>query len=174
MHLLKMSLIYYWTFLINSSVGTFGWLDAPLPMWFAFATYILCLIFAVMYQRNSEANGLAGKRCAVVLSTFLLLSFFVTISMVNHTITVTLFGAEQGQETYNIKEAIYLIPCIGGLQGRYYLPFLPLPFLAIGKAIRQGRTQSNDKSRINYAVLLYILAAMLISCIVLYQRYWNV
>lgn len=162
-------------FLLNSSVGNFGWLDTPLPNWFVFATYILLFVVTCRYIKNRNATMLTGKQILVVLITFLAQGFLLTTSMVNHTIMIILFGSEQAQATYNIKEAIYNIPYIGGLQGRYYLPIIPLFFLAIGKSVTTKKEQEKSVvyERVNWIVLGYVIVAAILTIITLYHRYWQ-
>lgn len=117
--------------LIVSSVGNFGWLDTPILYGAAIVIYVYFIILAVF---NSDDNSKIKMKCIdgmVVYFSFFVLSLMILLSMVNHTIMVTLFGSEQSTEIYNIKEALYQIPYIGGLQGRYFLPFLPLPFIPL-------------------------------------------
>ena len=86
-------------------------------------------------DRNVEYK-LDRKDRIVVLMTFILLCILITMSLANHTIKVILFGSEQSSMTYEIREALYQIPYIGGLQGRYYLPFVSLLFIAIPECVK--------------------------------------
>ena len=86
--------------------------------------------------------------------------------MVNHTIMVTLFGSEQSKELYNIREALYQIPYIGGLQGRYFLPFLPLLFLPL-PTIKEVK-----KHVIMIGIIVGEVCIMGYTIFLLLNRYW--
>ena len=79
---------------------------------------------------------------------------------------ITLFGSEQANETYNIRQALYQIPFIGGLQGRYFVPFLSLFFMQIGSF------EIIDKKVTK--IVLYTFGALVYVYIgdILIQRFW--
>lgn len=152
-------------FLLVSSVGSFGYLDSELPFAFVLFTYLFITFLAVWNEKEENPYRLKRGSRLFVWVVFGVLSVFVMLSMVNHTIMITLFGAENANETYQIREAIYQIGNIGGLQGRYFIPFLPLLFTAlpeIGKTVKWK----------SWAVLGYILLAMVLTIYTLYFRYW--
>ena len=80
---------------------------------------------------------------------------------------VTLYGSEFVSGTYDLREALYQIPYIGGVQGRYYIPFLILFFLPIPQ-IRRINKKVSTMAVITFEVcfLVYILY-------VLFVRYWG-
>ena len=153
-------------FLIVSSVGEFGWLDSALPLSFAVGSYLLVLAFAVWGREREKACALKGRTMVFLWAVFLLLTCLTVMSMVNHTVTITLYGEETTEIAYNIREALYQIPYIGGLQGRYFLPFLALPFLGLPKA-------GKDREWKAWLVAGYLAAAMALTVRVLYLRYWG-
>ncbi|MCD8045500.1 MAG: DUF2142 domain-containing protein [Clostridiales bacterium] len=151
-------------YLFTSCVGQFGWLETAVPKAFVWITYIM--VFVLSFAKDSKnGNALKIKGRMVVWFTFVILCLFVCMSMINHTIMITLYGAENAEGTYVARQALYQIPYIGGLQGRYFLPFLALPFLTIpgiGKKLF-GRT---------WIVVGYIIAAMVLTLTILSGRYW--
>lgn len=168
---LIMSTVYTWgSFLVTSSVGQFGWLDSSLPLWFAFVSYVVVLALALLEndgKYNSKYNMKAITRI-VILATFGILVFMIMASMVNHTIMITMFGDENANQSYDIREALYYIGYIGGLQGRYFLPMLPLLFLALPE-LRFIKKNLNAKS---WVVVAYQVVALVFSIVVLLKRYW--
>lgn len=118
-------------YLLISSVGNFGWLKAPVSVLFAVLFYLVIFILAATGKDASKKRMRKWDR-GVMLTTLLLLTLMTIFAMINHTIMITLFGSESSPEGYNIREALYWIPYIGGLQGRYFVPFLSLFFLQIG------------------------------------------
>lgn len=153
--------------LLISSVGQFGWLESALPFAFVVATYLLLVGLAVCGSGKTGGSGLQlrMRTRAYICMVFVVMSAFVVMSMVNHTVTVSLYGKETVYVDYDIREALYQIPYIGGLQGRYFLPFLPLPFLAISGC------EQKEKGKV-WIIVGYILVAMAVTCVVLLRRYW--
>lgn len=151
--------------LLISSVGKFGWMESGVSLGFVLITYLWVLILAVCKQGKEEKPLVQKKSGAYLWMVFLILCIFIALSMVNHTIKVSQFGGEDADVTYNVREMIYNLPYIGGLQGRYFLPFLPLPFLTLPEKIRIGSFRT-------WLPVVYMIIAMAVSFAVLYQRYW--
>ncbi len=164
----------WWRYLIVSSVGQFGWLDSQLPFWFALLTYILVLFLAVWRREEASTYSLKGKTKWYIWIVFAILSVQTVLTMVNHTVTVTLYGRETTEIAYDIREALYSIPYIGGLQGRYFLPFLVLPFLAlpvIGRRKQSNMEQKTEGFNKLWLVGVYQIIAMVLTIRVLLLRY---
>lgn len=153
--------------LLISSVGQFGWLESALPFAFVVATYLLLVGLAVCGSRKAGSSGLQLRmRTRIyICMVFIILSTFVMMSMVNHTVTVVVYGGETMSIDYNIREALYQISYIGGLQGRYFLPFLPLLFLSISDCRR------NEIGKL-WIVDGYMVVAVTVAVTVLFRRYW--
>ncbi|MCI8293763.1 MAG: DUF2142 domain-containing protein [Hespellia sp.] len=156
-----------WTqFLMISTVGDLGWLDTPMSFKVVLGTFG-CLSMLALVRNNGEKELKLRKwDCFIILGTFVLLCLFVTLSMVNHTVMVTLFGSEQAEGTYIARKALYQIPFIGGVQGRYYLPFISLLFLIIPqKIIIHKKTVQLGLIVFEFLMLIYIIRLLLL-------RYW--
>lgn len=167
LHLMRESLATFHEYYATSLVGYFGWLDSQVPKFFEYITYGLMPILIAIPWINKKSEFPRAKQIIWMLITFALLGFFITISMVNHTITITMFGEERAFGGYDVRSALYVIPYIGGLQGRYYLPFLALPFIAVGKCQKE-----ENSFAVNGVILAYTLLAAIITLSVLYGRYW--
>lgn len=130
LYLLYQTFITWGEFLFVSSVGDFGWLDLSIGLGASIIIYLLFFVSSVFSSKcKSKVFPWSKKDYIIFIGTFVLLCLIITSSLVNHTIKVMLFGSEASQETYYIRDALYVIPYIGGLQGRYFLPFVMLPFL---------------------------------------------
>lgn len=164
-YLIYMTAKTWWRYLVVSSVGQFGWLDAPIAFGAAIAVYVITFVFSIV---NSSRNDVKIRKWdrLILWGTFLILTLFTVLSMANHTIMVTLFGSEQAEATYNIREAMYAIPYIGGLQGRYFTPYLFLLFAPFG----QVKQISEKKSTFIFAAFEIILTIYIFN--ILIQRYW--
>lgn len=156
-----------WTeFLMTSTVGNFGWLDTPMNFWIVLLIFGGAALLAIINSGTATQRKMRKWDFFVIGGTLATLCIFVTLAMVNHTIKVILFGSEQAPQTYDIRTALYQIPYIGGLQGRYYLPFIYLFFLLIP----QKKQISQKKLVIVFGaieILIYIYVVWL-----LLQRYW--
>lgn len=160
------TLVNFKKMLLASSVGGFGWLESQLPLWLAAFTYLYVFFLSVSGPKE-KTNAPIKKRTMLYLwVVFLVLSFFIMLSMVNHSIKVSMFGGEGAAVSYDIREMIYCLLYIGGLQGRYFLPFLPLIFLSFPQKIRL-----EDGIR-SWLAVFYLAVLMIASFLVLYQRYW--
>lgn len=150
-------------FLLVSTVGNFGWLDTPMDLFPVLLVYALTAFFALQLENEKKIRKWDYLILAI---TIICLFIFTTIALTNHTIKVTLFGSEFAEETYSIRTALYQIPYIGGLQGRYYLPFVGLFFVLLPQKIR---LKENIVRTVFIAseILLYIYVFAL-----LLQRYW--
>ncbi|WP_173785592.1 DUF2142 domain-containing protein [Dorea formicigenerans] len=154
-------------FLFVSTVGNLGWLDTPIYLGVAIIVFGLVIIFAIMHDGENR-RYIELKDVLIIECTAVILCLFVTIALTNHTIMVTLYGSESAKETYEIKEALYQIPYIGGLQGRYYLPICSLFFIPIPSPV--FLKTKNQNIIFNVAgILLYIYIVF-----VLIERYWIV
>lgn len=155
-----------WTrHLMESTVGKFGWLDTPISFKVVVAVFVVVAIIACV-KNGEKFYKLRKWDIAVVLGTFCILCVFITISLTNHTIMVTLYGSEFASGTYHIREALYQIPYIGGLQGRYYLPFVPLIFFALPEKIQV------DKKLLIVGITVFEIMLYAYVVYILLQRYW--
>lgn len=163
-YLFQQTMEIFHEYLLDSVIGNLGWLDAQLATWCVIFVYICLFSFAI------AAGNVKGKTFSVIETIYIYLVFIVMFlmifaSMVNHTITMTLYGVES-DAAYNIHEALYQIPFIGGFQGRYFLPFFPLLFLPM---------RSGARIKENYvAAALICVEAVVLFCTVqvLLNRYW--
>lgn len=167
------TLVLYKKYLIESSIGMFGYLDSTITFPFAFATYVFIFGLSMFagYTWNSSQNKSvfrSGKKEFLILwGTGIVTAVFTMMSMVNHTIMITLYGAENLDKTYPIREALYQIDFIGGLQGRYFLPFIILFFLPL------PQIKKIDTKWLKAVVLFVVTVFALWSTKVLMGRYWG-
>lgn len=165
LYLLVMTGKTFTTFLMTSTIGNFGWLDTPI----SFFVVLLVFFFLAgisMIDYNQNERKVKKWDFFVVITTFVALCLFVTLGLTNHTIKVILFGSESSPESYYIREAMYQIPYIGGVQGRYYLPFVSLVYLILPQKIRISE-KIVERAIIIFEIGLYVYVFW-----VLLQRYW--
>ena len=169
-YLFNSTIITWGKFLFVSSVGNFGWLDTPVSLISAVLIYVAFSVSACCCITDKEETmKWRIQDYFIVLTAFVMLCILITMSMVNHTITVTLYGFEQICD-YNMREALYQIPYIGGLQGRYYVPFLMLPFMLLPQTITVHSMRNKRILRV-ISILFFPCVAVYISYLLL-NRYW--
>lgn len=152
--------------LIVSLIGNFGWLDTPLPLGYVFTLVSIIIIFSITNIEN-EKNSKLDARSKVLLSLITLgLIYLVTLSMVRHTAKMILYGDENIDVWLNYEEALYQIPYIGGLQGRYYIPLL-LPFFIVLPNVFEIK-----KTKYNNIVIWIECSYIICTSYYILARYW--
>ena len=152
-------------FLMISTVGNFGWLDTPMN--FSIVGFVFFVAFLLSILQTKGSRSLKKWDYVVLIVTVICLCLFTTIALTNHTIKTILFGSEFADGTYDIRTALYQIPYVGGLQGRYYLPFAFLFFIPLPQKLQ-------IKGKIVHS-MLYIIEILLYTYVffLLIQRYWS-
>lgn len=153
-------------FLVISTVGNFGWLDTPMLLGAVISVIVFLITVSLIRNTDQKQYYLRKWDIFIIIVTIIAMIVFTTLSLVDHTIKVTLFGSEGSPNIYNIREAVYQIPYIGGLQGRYYLPFVCLFFLPYPRVI-QVKKEIVNALFIVLEIILYIYVAWM-----LVNRYW--
>lgn len=154
--------------MIISSVGNFGWLDTPIS--FVIALIVYGLIFTMTLVNDSDVKNarMRGWDKFVTWGTFSVLCVFTTAAMINHMVKMKLFGTEWTTQTYDIRSSLYLIPYIGGIQGRYYLPFVSLLFLPVRQIKKIDRKVAwGIVAVFEIALYIYVIWKLL-------DRYWMI
>ena len=135
------------------------------------AVYILFLVFAFINSDKEKKKSFSIGGAVIVWGTFLVMTLLIMLSMVNHTIMVILFGAENLNKTYHIREALYQIPYIGGLQGRYFIPLMFPAYLSLCGAgdilsPSNGGFIARKTALCYYLLELFILALTVWRCVI--------
>ena len=106
------------------------------------------------------------KKIKILSALLMMLCVFTTTAMVNHTIMTILYGSEWAEGAYDIRTALYQIPFIGGIQGRYFLPFVSLFFIPLPQVKRVNK-------KLIWSVVTVFEIVMFIYIIhKLLERYW--
>jgi len=140
-YLLYRTLVNFADDLLISSVGNFGWLSAPVSILFAIVFYIAIAGITLMGADGSKKRFTRWER-GIVLVTFLVLTLMTVFAMIDHMILTTWYGGDTVMAQYNIREELYRIDFVGGLQGRYFMPFISLFFLQFGSLERMDKKQT--------------------------------
>jgi uncharacterized membrane protein len=124
-------------------IGNFGWLSEPLPGWLVVCGYLVLVLIAI------SEGGCQLKPAGRILlaSTFFIMAALLFLSQ--HLIWDPVGG-----------------PLISNLQGRYFIPFVPLLFLAMGTVTRR-------KLVAPVAFYSYAICALGFSVVVLAGKYFE-
>jgi uncharacterized membrane protein len=136
-----------WRDLIYSGIGVLGWLNVPLPFWYYsfMAVTVLCMAFF----ESSENIAVNMKRKLLILS--MVISTIILIYTISY-----LTWTPVGQNT------------IDGLQGRYFIPILPLVFLLFYNCWLKIPHQARV-----IVTLFALLISFVVSNVALVEKYWS-
>lgn len=152
-------------------IGNFGWLDTPMPAWFVHGliAVILVMSFTVVKGENKtevsvKNNKIKNKMIFILIS--LACIYVISLSMVEHTAMITLYGSVTAEATLEYDKILYQIPYIGGLQGRYYIPIILLFLVAFPDLFEM------DKKKYNKCIVTVTLICIFCTCYRVCLRYW--
>lgn len=161
-------------YLLTSTVGDFGYLDTPIPVWSA--VVFLCVMGLISFvginekkAKSGVANTIWGK--IVFIGVSLGLTSFISMSMINHTYRVWYYGSEFATVKVDYNQAIFQIPYIGGVQGRYYIPAIMVLLFVLPECINI----KNKKVKILVSSIIMIFAVLFsVYCLnIIHHRYFG-
>lgn len=164
-YLLGYTFITFYKELLVSSVGNFGWLNAAVCLEFAVLFYVVIFAITIFGKDNSKKIMTRWDR-GVIWITFLMMTLITVFSMVHHTICNTYFWGDVANATYDIRKYLYMIPYIGGLQGRYFTPFISLFFVGFGS------TEKLSGKVTKIIVGAFLLITYIYVFYILLNRFW--
>jgi uncharacterized membrane protein len=126
-------------------IGTFGWLDTKFPMWFIIFSYVI--IFIVALSDGNKEIAILPKHKKVFLISLISIGTLVLLSQ---------------YLTWECTGAMI----IGTIQGRYFIPAIPLFFLLI------YNSRFNNTGIIIPAVILFSFFSLAFTVSTLYNRYY--
>jgi len=130
----------------QSIIGEFGWLDTYLPLWII-SSYKLALIVVFLSEEKEREIATLGKIISFLI--FSATAFVITLIMYLTWNTVGSFKVE-------------------GLQGRYFLPLLPLLFISL----YGGYSKTSKKLNLKYLVPIFLLVVFYVTLKTLLYRYY--
>lgn len=156
-------------FYLQSMFGNFGWLDTRASNGFIILILIALGLSTIKNSAN-EDQCLCGNQInrtkdkVIILTSWLACSLLCFVAMIQWSLRIQFI--ELGSTIKDICKQMPIINVIEGVQGRYFLPMLPLPLLLI------KTREFASKSRIQiwldgiYFVMLLYVAVLLLN------RYW--
>lgn len=153
---------FYW----ESTFAVFGWLDTYPPNYFSFLIAGGLLLCTLAGEEKQEVQvQLGALQRGILLLLFLggVISCFCGMILWS----MTMYAIPECFSVSGFVQAITRLPRIEGVQGRYFLPVLPLFLLAI-PACRRLRL-----SDVNVLQLCIQCTAILVTGWTLWGRYWS-
>lgn len=172
-YLLKTTLETFGEYLLESTIGKFGWLDTPLPMFYICTLASATVVFSVsnIPKEKIGTSVLEEKKFKIwdkmiLLLVFMGLSYLITIALVRHTFLMGKYGTDRINLSLDYREVLYQIPYVGGIQGRYYIPAI-VPLL-----ISMPSVFEIEQKKYNKVILIMECIYIICTCYYIYLRYW--
>ena len=166
--LFKNTLLGYKDFYLQTMVGTFGWLDSAVS--FTFVTIFFMMLFYINIFQSEESirlqEGFTVKNRIYMVILSLMMFGFIFISMISWSFYLAGLDLDAGIPQF--RQYLYQIDYMLGVQGRYFIPFLPMLVISLGRGNRPGSMRRYTVIQAVY----YVLSAILFLRI-LYVRYWG-
>jgi len=152
-----------------SIVGYFGWLDTPVSILFLIFIIIFLLIVNLLSKdNNSKKYNLKLKERIYILSLGIFLSLIIIISLYNWTLGY--LGVDNSNlSIYHYSYYMDLLNSILGVQGRYFIPVIPLFFIPFDLNLNGIK---NRKIILIILQIIYYIILFTYMLIVVLKRYW--
>lgn len=121
LRLMYHTITYYFEFFYISTLGSFGYLSMPLPKAVVIIMYIYLVITGL--KKRSDNKSISIKEKALYVGISFIIFNMVFIAMISHSFLLN--GLEYGPLSKTMDSYIH-IGRIEGVQGRYFIPILPL------------------------------------------------
>lgn len=164
------TLMEYLDFYAISIVGYFGWHDTPVSILFGFFVIIILLITNLLSKDNNEENKLILKERIFLFCLGVFLSLIIIISLFDW----TLGYLEINNVNLSIKDYskyISSIDAILGVQGRYFIPIMPLLLIPIDLNIKKIK---HKKLILTIIQVIYYSIMIIYMFLIILKRYWIV
>lgn len=168
--LMKKSVNIFGAYYLETLVGNLGIFNIKTPILFGIFVYFSLFFVSLCDDDESSKKYKLSKFDYIVITTLILIMIYIIIlSMFEWTLYVMGVSNYNNLSFADIKLYLNIIPYIGGVQGRYFLPLFPLFFIAL-KSDKLNKTFSKY-SPITYQTIYYILLFVYITYIMLF-RFW--
>lgn len=149
-------------FLITSAIGSFGWLDSAVYAWYQILTVGFCLLLTQVNDKKETRFN--KKRIIIAIVSFIMVFNLIYIAMEGWTVTVNNWTVENNINAW--LECIDRIDIIQGVQGRYFIPIIPI----IGMLIPVIKKVRKESAR--FMINVYTVISILHVALILIKRYW--
>lgn len=161
---------------IRELTGEFGWFDTPTSdIYTIFIVLCILIICFINFKKNKnnnqivEKNPFKKKEIVFMYVLGLAMIFLIVLSMFSWTAYVTGYTNFDTLSISEIRDLFKTLTFIGGVQGRYFLPIIPILLIPI---YNKRITKFISKFNISLFLILYYLIAFVYMAIVVLLRYW--
>lgn len=149
--------VNYW---YNGLLAEFGWSDLTMPSLYYFLISVLLIYLSIScVDKQQNVKRTVGWERLVISGIIILSITLICASMLSWTLSV------EGIDSMSAKDLIYF-NLIEGVQGRYFLPLIPLVLLL-------PRNNLFKKTYRSLILAAYFLVVPAWALVMLYARYWN-
>ena len=155
-------------FYLQTMVGCFGWLDI-----YASYTFIVFFMVFMLYVMLFASSGDIEKQKSFSLKNrlFLILIVLIMFALIMCSMTIWSFkisGYDLGAGLSEYGEYLKNTSFIQGVQGRYFIPFLPILLISIGEG-----NEYKSKKIYRGAQIAFYLISMIYTLGLIKLRYWG-
>jgi len=165
--LLFRTLIEHLGFYVISIMGYFGWHDTPVSILFGIFVILSMLIINFLSKEKYNNNKLSRKDNMYVFGLGLFSCVITIISLFEWTLNYNGINTSDfvlSDFSYYIKNTYDIL----GVQGRYFIPLLPLLIIPINLKIET----KNKKEILIITQIIYYLILFIYMLIIIINRYW--
>lgn len=169
--LLKNTVSVYGKSYLIELTGEFGWLDTPVSIIFSiFVLFSMVLVSFFEANENKKQENLFKKWESIYLFFLaVIMCSIIILSMFQWTLYVTGIPNSENLSIMEYISYIKIIPVIGGVQGRYFIPIIPLFLLPLFSTIIN---KIFSKMNFKFYLLIYYVVVFIYMFIIILNRYW--
>ena len=145
-HVFYNSMIHAFDMYFRGMIGTFGWLDTKLPLWLIYLSYAVLFLVALI---DGNKNIIIKQMQKALI--FLSLLIIICLVLLSQHLTWDCVGGDN----------------IATIQGRYFIPALPLLFLLF------YNSKFNYSGMVIPVVVIFSVISLSVTANTLYKRYYG-
>lgn len=160
---------------IKELTGNFGWFDTPTSniytIFIVICVLIICFINFEKDKSNKQIvskNPFTKKETIFMYILGIIMILLIVLSMFSWTAYVTGYSIDN-YSIQELKNLFKVFHTIGGVQGRYFLPIIPILLIPI---YNEKVTKFLSKFNISLFLIIYYLVVFIYMMIVVLFRYW--
>lgn len=157
---------------LKELTGDFGWFDTLTAIWYTIFIFLSILFISVINYDKDEnivSSPFTKKDVIYIYSIGIVMVMIIMLSMLEWTLHINNLGSIGGISIKEFKDIFINIPLIEGIQGRYFIPIIPLFLIPI---YNKKITIKLKRFNITIFLVIYYLVLVIYMMIVILYRYW--
>ena len=166
--LMKNTFGTYRDFYLQTFVGCFGWMDTFVSYAFI-VLFMMMLLYINLFASKDDIEfdkTLSIKDRVYLMVLALVMLILIFFAMTIWSIKIAGFNLDAGIGEYG--NYLYNIGLIQGVQGRYFIPFVPLVLLSLG-----GRNEIKNRKLFKRIQVGFYLFSLIYTIGIIRIRYWG-